>query len=232
MSTKLRYDREPFVHQQTVLYVPYQSTIQQSQQRPIVQLWIVIAAVLGVSIFKTTTTYPWTIVSAYQVRSYHSHNSGGDHHKSSLFYTMKQTTHVSFTATIPHHHSLCNQYLYAPAKQVTVLSRHRFTLMASTDTTSNLLPNHEVGDMDSEPRQSPSPQDAVMYVMGVNLARQLGDIRPLLVSPDETKQYVQELSQVTAGIVDTLIGRVDEAQQIALLQQHGNALNALIQERA
>ena len=86
--------------------------------------------------------------------------------------------------------------------------------------------------MDSEPRQSPSPQDAVMYVMGVNLARQLGDIRPLLVSPDETKQYVQELSQVTAGIVDTLIGRVDEAQQIALLQQHGNALNALIQERA
>lgn len=104
--------------------------------------------------------------------------------------------------------------------------------MASTDTTGNLLPNHEEGDMDSEPRQSPSPQDAVMYVMGVNLARQLGDIRPLLVSPDETKQYVQELSQVTAGIVDTLIGRVDEAQQIALLQQHGNALNALIQERA
>ena len=231
MSTRLRYNREVCVNRRrTVLYVPNQSTI---QQRPIVQLWIVIAAVLVVSIFKTTTTiYPWTIVSAYQVRSYHSHSSGGDHHKSSLFYTMKQTTHVSFTATIPHHHSLCNQYLYAPAKQVTVLSRHRFTLMASTDTTSNLLPNHEVGDMDSEPRQSPSPQDGVMYVMGVNLARQLGDIRPLLVSPDETKQYVQELSQVTAGIVDTLIGRVDEAQQIALLQQHGNALNALIQERA
>ena len=79
-----------------------------------------------------------------------------------------------------------------------------------------------------------------MYVMGVNLARQLGDIRPLLVSPNDDdrenettkQQYDKELSQVTAGIVDTLIGRVNEQQQLVLLQQFGNALNALIQERS
>jgi hypothetical protein len=92
---------------------------------------------------------------------------------------------------------------------------------------------------DNEPTQV-QPNDVLMYVLGVNLARQLGDIRPLLVSPDDSEsdttkqqqQYAKELSQVTAGIVDTLIGRVDEQQQIVLLQQHGNALNALIQERA
>lgn len=117
------------------------------------------------------------------------------------------------------------------------LGRHRCTLMS---TVSNSLSNEDE-DISSQLSSSTSQQndddDELMYVLGVNLARQLGDIRPLLVSPDDneasaTQQYAKELSQVTAGIVDTIIGRVNEQQQIALLQRHGNALNALIQERA
>jgi hypothetical protein len=126
-------------------------------------------------------------------------------------------------------------------------------LMAST--------TEDGGSTSSPPPTPPDDDTMLMYVLGVNLARQLGDIRPLLISPTDDdeeeedaeemmekedaasetgnnaatkrqRQYAKELSQVTAGIVDTLIGRVNEAQQILLLQQHGKALNALIQQRA
>ena len=126
---------------------------------------------------------------------------------------------------------------------------YRWNLKASTSRTATGgdRPRNDPGNVD---RKAPPNDESLMYVLGVNLARQLGDIRPLLVSPsDDTdtdddndddddaknnskEQYAKELSQVTAGIVDTIIGRVNEEQQIALLQQHGNALNALIQERA
>jgi hypothetical protein len=128
--------------------------------------------------------------------------------------------------------------------------KHPHTLMASTDSSTGSIPLPTEPTNNESLSQSSQPDDVLMYVLGVNLARQLGDIRPLLISPtDDTddddenengdsskqqrqQQYAKELSQVTAGIVDTLIGRVNEQQQIVLLQQHGNALNALIQERA
>lgn len=114
--------------------------------------------------------------------------------------------------------------------------QHHIRLRASTTTTRDLT-NDDEGKDDLNPQKEEQQQhDDVMYVLGVNLARQLGDIRPLLVSPDNDntakEQYTKELTQVTAGIVDTIIGRVNEEQQIALLQKYGNALNALIQERA
>ena len=117
-------------------------------------------------------------------------------------------------------------------------SLFRCILTASTSADASSLPNSEL-DKNESTGNSPQIQQQhyeLMYVLGVNLARQLGDIRPLLASPDESEDskqlYGMELSQVAAGIVDTIIGRIDERQQAALLQQHGSALNALIQDRA
>jgi len=64
-----------------------------------------------------------------------------------------------------------------------------------------------------------------MYTLGVNLARQLGDIRPLV-------ENGEELTLVAKGLLDTVIGRLSEEGQVALLQSRRNDLNAMITERA
>ena len=152
----------------------------------------------------TLPTYFVMTASAYQ---YHSYNTNTGNTLSQCYHS----TVIAPPGTIP------------PLVQ----RKHPYTLMANTDAS-----NEASASLSSS---SASPQDEIlMYVLGVNLARQLGDIRPLSVSSVENdtskqQQYAKELSQVTAGIVDTLIGRVNEQQQVVLLQQHGNAL---IQERA
>ena len=45
-----------------------------------------------------------------------------------------------------------------------------------------------------------------MYALGVNLARQLGDVRPLV----ETSE---ELTQVARGLLDTVVGKFDDEDQ-------------------
>mmetsp|Transcript_11552 Transcript_11552/g.15509 ORF Transcript_11552/g.15509 Transcript_11552/m.15509 type:complete len:310 (-) Transcript_11552:18-947(-) len=67
--------------------------------------------------------------------------------------------------------------------------------------------------------------DELMYTLGVNLARQLGDIRPLVESNDE-------LTLVAKGLLDAVIGRVDEVEQRKLLATRGEDLNNIIVERA
>lgn len=67
--------------------------------------------------------------------------------------------------------------------------------------------------------------DELMYTMGVNLARQLGDISPLTDTPEE-------MTSVARGILDTVVGRLTDEQQRALLAVRGQELNDLISNRA
>lgn len=66
-----------------------------------------------------------------------------------------------------------------------------------------------------------NPQDGVveegsheelMYSLGVNLARQLGDIRPLV-------ENSEELTHVAKGLLDTVIGRLDDEAQREILSK-------------
>ena len=61
--------------------------------------------------------------------------------------------------------------------------------------------------------------------MGVNLARQLGDVKPLVESSDE-------LTQLARGLIDTVVGKFDDESQRALLARRGEDLNKIIVERA
>ena len=67
--------------------------------------------------------------------------------------------------------------------------------------------------------------EELMYALGVNLARQLGDVRPLVENGDE-------LAQVAKGLLDTVIGRLTEDGQQELLARRGKDLNEIIQARA
>lgn len=64
-----------------------------------------------------------------------------------------------------------------------------------------------------------------MYALGVNLARQLGDVRPLV----ETSE---ELTQLARGLLDTVVGKFDDEDQRELLGRRGEDLNKIIVERA
>lgn len=78
--------------------------------------------------------------------------------------------------------------------------------------------------VDTTPME-PGSHDELMYALGVNLARQLGDVRPLVESGDE-------LASVAKGLLDTVIGRLSEDGQRYLLAQRGHDLNELITARA
>jgi FKBP-type peptidyl-prolyl cis-trans isomerase len=67
--------------------------------------------------------------------------------------------------------------------------------------------------------------DELMYALGVNLARQLGDVRPLVESGSE-------LACLAKGLLDTVVGRITEEGQAALLQRRRDELNELVQTRA
>jgi len=67
--------------------------------------------------------------------------------------------------------------------------------------------------------------EELMYSLGVNLARQLGDIRPLV-------ENSEELTHVAKGLLDTVIGRLDDEGQRKVLSRRGKELDQLIMERA
>lgn len=67
--------------------------------------------------------------------------------------------------------------------------------------------------------------DELMYALGVNLARQLGDVRPLV-------ENSEELTQLARGLLDTVVGKIDDEDQRALLGRRGDDLNKVIVERA
>jgi FKBP-type peptidyl-prolyl cis-trans isomerase len=65
----------------------------------------------------------------------------------------------------------------------------------------------------------------LLYALGVNLARQLGDVRPLV----ETDV---ELANLGRGVLDCIMGRISEEQQKELLQRRVQDLNELVSTRA
>jgi FKBP-type peptidyl-prolyl cis-trans isomerase FklB len=67
--------------------------------------------------------------------------------------------------------------------------------------------------------------DELMYALGVNLARQLGDVRPLV-------ENSEELTQVARGLLDTVVGKFDDEDQRELLGRRGDDLNKIIIDRA
>jgi hypothetical protein len=71
----------------------------------------------------------------------------------------------------------------------------------------------------------PDTHEELMYSLGINLARQLGDIRPLVENGDE-------LTFVAKGLLDAVIGRLSEEGQLELLGRRKKDLNDLITERA
>ena len=93
------------------------------------------------------------------------------------------------------------------------------------------LQSAEGDNSDKEPSISKAPTDdfsaheELMYALGVNLARQLGDIRPLV-------ENGEELTYVAKGLLDAIVGRLDEEGQLGVIQKRGPELNALITERA
>jgi hypothetical protein len=74
-------------------------------------------------------------------------------------------------------------------------------------------------------RVEPGSHDELMYALGVNLARQLGDIRPLVQDGDE-------LATVAKGLLDTVVGRLDDDGQRKILSSRGKELDELIVSRA
>jgi FKBP-type peptidyl-prolyl cis-trans isomerase len=85
-------------------------------------------------------------------------------------------------------------------------------------------PMQLVDDTSAVPVESDT-HDELMYALGVNLARQLGDIRPLV-------ENGEELAQVAKGLLDTVVGRLNEDGQTAILRKRGTELNKMIADRA
>jgi len=82
-----------------------------------------------------------------------------------------------------------------------------------------------VATLDTPDGVEEGTHEELMYTLGVNLARQLGDVRPLV-------EDGQELAQVAKGLLDTVIGRLNEEGQRQLLLRRGGELNQLITDRA
>lgn len=130
------------------------------------------------------------------------------------------------TALLSHWMTCCVDSFVIPA---VVVQRH----MATTTHLYSEQQQNEPPPLADAPRISniqkppvePGSHEELMYTLGVNLARQLGDIRPLVEDGDE-------LAQVAKGLLDTVIGRLTEDGQKALLASRGKDLSNLISERA
>jgi hypothetical protein len=90
--------------------------------------------------------------------------------------------------------------------------------------------NAENGDKEpvaliDKPRTQEGSHDELMYALGVNLARQLGDVRPLV-------ENGAELACVAKGLLDTVVGRISEEGQVDLLKRRKEDLNSVILSRA
>lgn len=100
-------------------------------------------------------------------------------------------------------------------------NKHTSSIFAEESTTSSAS---SAGPLSTKPIEEGS-HDELMYALGVNLARQLGDVRPLV-------ENSQELTQLARGLLDAAVGKLDEEGQMSLLGRRGDDLNKIIVERA
>jgi len=78
---------------------------------------------------------------------------------------------------------------------------------------------------ENEDKLEAGSHEELMYTLGVNLARQLGDIRPLI-------ETGEELKLVARGLVDTVVGHLPDEEQMILIAKRGKDVNTLIAARA
>ena len=97
-------------------------------------------------------------------------------------------------------------------------NKHASSIFAEASSESS------AGPLSTKPIEEGS-HDELMYALGVNLARQLGDVRPLV-------ENSQELTQLARGLLDAAVGKLDEEGQMKLLGRRGDDLNKIIVERA
>jgi FKBP-type peptidyl-prolyl cis-trans isomerase len=95
----------------------------------------------------------------------------------------------------------------------------------TTSTAAAAAAAPEPAMMIETPPMAADTHEELMYTLGVNLARQLGDIRPLV-------ETGEELANVAKGLLDTVVGRLSEDGQRQLLARRGQELNTLITDRA
>jgi len=67
--------------------------------------------------------------------------------------------------------------------------------------------------------------EELLYALGVNLGRQLDDIRPLVAGS-------AELNNMAKGIIDVVLGRLDEPSQANLLMKRKDDINELLMSRS
>jgi FKBP-type peptidyl-prolyl cis-trans isomerase len=79
--------------------------------------------------------------------------------------------------------------------------------------------------IDRPPEYPVGSHGELLYALGVNLARQLGDVRPLV-------ETGEELAQLAKGVLDCVVGRLSEEGQKELLQRRVKDLNELVTTRA
>jgi len=70
----------------------------------------------------------------------------------------------------------------------------------------------------------PGSHEELLYAFGVSLGRQLGDIRPLV-------EDGEELSILAKGVLDVVIGRLDEVEVANLLVPNKERLSKILSER-
>ena len=101
----------------------------------------------------------------------------------------------------------------------------RITSAISTAFQISLCSEKEEHKKSSIPQPEKGSEEELMYSLGIKFARQLGDIRPLV-------ENRPEWTHVARGLLDTLVGKLTEKEQIALLNERGQELNELITARA
>jgi hypothetical protein len=109
----------------------------------------------------------------------------------------------------------------ASSRFLSTTHKHASSIFARESTTSSAS---SAGPLSTKPIEEGS-HDELMYALGVNLARQLGDVRPLV-------ENSQELTQLARGLLDAAVGKLDEEGQMNLLGRRGDDLNKIIVERA
>lgn len=118
-----------------------------------------------------------------------------------------------------------NQFHLAHHQIYQQLSSSSSSLLSSTPESVAEGESEQTEPVVARPPTEPGSHEELMYALGVNLARQLGDIKPLVNTGEE-------LTFVAKGLLDAVIGRLSDEGQISLLQQRTADLNNLITDRA